>query len=40
MLEKLKNKWEIESNFQVIIILIVFVVVGFAGAIIFDSIIS
>ena len=32
MLEKLKNKWEIESNFQVIIILIVFAVTGSAAA--------
>ena len=32
MLEKLKNKWEIESNFQVIIILIVFAATGSAAA--------
>ena len=36
MLEKLKNKWGIESNFQVIIILIVFAITGSSAAKISD----
>ncbi|MDB4163703.1 diacylglyceryl transferase [Flavobacteriaceae bacterium] len=32
MFEKLKNKWGIESNFQVIIILIVFAITGSSAA--------
>ena len=32
MLEKLKNKWGIKSNFQVIIILIVFAITGSSAA--------
>ncbi len=38
MLQKLKNKWGVENNFQIVIILIVFTVTGSAAAIISNPI--
>ncbi len=38
MLQKLKNKWGVENNFQIVIIFIVFAVTGSAAAIISNPI--
>jgi manganese efflux pump family protein len=38
MLEKLKNKWGIENNFQIVVIFIVFAVTGSAAAVISNPI--